>query len=147
MKESKSIISVLLVVMLLGVSLLMTACTGDVEDMAETDDEGLLLTLDLPSDSENDNEWTFEQDDKVFSCEDMFLEDEGAETGGEEQSFTLRPVKSGSTSIRFINKTTDTTYTYECTVNGSKDDVTIDSSKGESGGKEVNAPELVIENN
>lgn len=146
MKKYKRIISALMCALLLGASLLMTACSGDAEDLAESEDEGILMTLDLPSDSDNGDEWTFEQDDKLFSCEDMFLEDEGEEAG-EEQSFTLRPIKAGSTSIRFINKTTDTTYTYECTVNDSKDDITVDGSKGESGGKEVNAPEIFVENN
>ena len=143
MKKTTRMISGLLVITMLSIMALMTSCTNEPEE-EEAIDRGFSLILDLESDSEAGNTWKFEQSDKLFSCEEMLSEEEG---DGEIQSFVLRPVKAGSVTVKFSNKASDTTYTYECLIKDSLDDVTIESSKGESGGSDVDAPELVADNN
>lgn len=150
MRINKLLLSSLLIVLLIGITIMVTACSKSETDNADGSDnysENLLLTIELSSDSENGNEWSFEQDKDLFHCEEFFMEDEGNEEGGEIQAFTLYPKASGSTTLKFTNESTSTTYTYECTVNDKLDDVTIDTSNGESNGESVDAPELILERN
>ena len=132
---------------MIATSFLLTACFSDTEeDEPETEAGVAMLTLELPSDSANDITWEFEQNAEVFQCEDIFLEDEGAEEGSSElQTFTLTPGRSGEVTIRFINKSTETVYTYECEVLEDSGDIKVNSSKGESAGSEVEPPNVVIE--
>ena len=144
MKNERRIITALLMVMVLGLSLFVTACSKDDggDDVPEPTDVNVYVSLDLPSDSDNGVEWTLEQDKELFSCEDTFLVDEGA--GTELQSFEMKPVASGTATLTFKNESKETTYTYEVEV-GSDSNVTVKSSKGMSGETEVDAPQLIVE--
>lgn len=138
-----------MIVMLIGASLIMASCTDDGEE-AEIDDgavEKMIFALELESDSVSGNEWTVEQDDVLFDEEDVFLENEGDENGTEIQSFVLTPLKPGTVTVKFINESTATTYTYECTISEEMDEITVNSSAGEAGGAEVEAPEPMLERN
>ena len=149
MKNESRKITALLMVMVLGLSLFATACSkkDDADDAPEPTETNVYVSLDLPSDSDNGVEWTFEQDKELFSCEDTFLVDEGSETGsGELQSFELSPKASGTAILTFKCESKETTYTYEVEV-AEDGSVSVKSSSGLSGETEVDAPQLVIEKN
>ena len=151
MKKDKRLIAILLATVMIASSLLLTACFrgGDDEEPSDLTDEVMTLSLDLESDSENGVTWKFEQNAELFSYEDVFLQDEGyeGEGSGEVQSFTLRPVKPGEVSIRFINKTTETVYTYDCQISDNLDEITVTKTEGESAGEAVQPPNVVLERN
>lgn len=142
MKNEKRTLTALLMVMVLGLSLFVTACTKDSgADGSEPTEVNVYVTLDLPSDEANGSTWKFEQDKKLFSCEDTFLMDE---SNGELQSFELKPVAAGTATLTFTNESKETTYTYEVEV-GKDSSVSVKSSSGVSGGTEVDAPQISIE--
>lgn len=146
-KEKITIVSIIIAATLIA-SLFMTSCTREnEEDIDPPQESNLLMTIDLPSDSDNGNAWEFSQDKDIFVVEEYFAEDQGAENVKELHVFTLFPKTAGNTTVTFTNKTTKTTYTYECKVADSMDDIIIESSKGESDGNQVDAPELTVELN
>ena len=105
MKNDKVKFTSLLVVLVLGLSLFMSACSNDIDD--DDDDMGntdLMAVVDFESDSDNGIEWSFEQYDELFYCEDSFSVDESADEGAEMQSFSLFPKKAGDTTIRFSKR-------------------------------------------
>ena len=146
MKKLHFIISIVIV---FSISFILSSCTSEKEDAGSVEEGGLVLVLNLESDSDNGIEWVFEQDDSLFKCVKAFLEeeDENGEINTEIQTFTLKPINEGNTNIRFVNSSDGTTYTYECKVDESIDNIIVDSSKGESSGKEVDAPEIIVERN
>ena len=73
------------------------------------------------------------------------LGQEQVRQGGEVQSFELRPINAGTAVLTFRNESTDTTYTYEVEVDVDKNEITVKSSKGMSGGSETEAPQPAIE--
>lgn len=149
MKNKKRVITALAMVMMLGLSIFMTACSKDDSsgNVPDPDEVNVYMALDLPSDSDNGVEWTLEQDKELFDCNDTFLVDEGSEEGsGEVQSFELKPKYAGTATLTFRNESQDVTYTYDVEVDKDSN-ITLTGSKGVSGGSEVDAPEPVIEKN
>lgn len=151
MKKDKRLITILLAVAMISSSMFLTACFGGGGDEEPSDltDDVMMLSLDLESDSDNDVTWEFEQNAELFNCDDVFMEDEGyeGEGSGEVQSFTLRPVKPGEVSIRFINKSTETVYTYDCQISDDLSEITVTKAEGESAGEAVQPPNVVLEAN
>ena len=150
MKRDKMRITSLIIAIGLALSLFLTACTNDAEeDFEDMGNTSLMATIEFKSDSDNGNEWTFEQKDELFYCEEFYIvdEDEAGKEGLELQSFTLYPKKGGTTTVSFSNTTTDTIYSYECVVSDDLNEITVNSSKGVVGGAEADAPELVIDRN
>ena len=148
MKNNKYILKTILIIMTLVLAAFVTACSSNDDDGSDVEDlvDGVELSLEFPSDSDNGLEWKLEQSDNVFSCEDIFREDEGATDGnGETHLFQLRPVKAGSTTLVFTNSTGDTKYTYECQVDDKMENITVTSAAGEANGEPVDPPEPVIE--
>lgn len=147
--RNKVLRNTLLAFIMLGMIALMTSCffnddeDGDIPDI---DSSMVMMTIDLPSDTDNGVEWELEQSQPLFAHEDSFMADEGAEDGdGEVQSFIFTPTKAGSTTLTFTSTDKKTTYTYECEINEAKDDITIKSSTGVSDGESVQAPEPYVE--
>ena len=147
MKKYKNIAWILIFVMTIGFAFLMTACSGDDEESPDEYSEDILLTVELDSDSENGNQWEFEQDKEIFRCEELFIEDEGDDEHGEMHVFEMFPIAAGTATLRFTNATTNTVYTYKCTVSEKLDDITVDDSKGESNGESVEPAEMFVERN
>lgn len=152
MKKDKKFTSLLLIAAMLVSMVFLTACfgadDGDDAEPSDLNDEAMILALNLESDSDNGVEWDFEQDKELFDCEYVFLGNEGDDgEESEEQAFTLRPVKPGDVKISFENKTTETTYTYNCHISDDLTDIAVTGSEGESAGSAVEPPNVVLERN
>ncbi len=151
MKKDKRLIAGLLMIMLLASSAFLTGCFGDdeEEDIPVGGDGRMVMNLDLESDSDNGVMWEFEQDGDLFDCEDVFLVNEGYDGPGtgELHSFTLKPLRPGTTEVKFINESTSVTYTYEVEISENLDKITVLSSSGESGGEAVDPPNPILERN
>ena len=149
--KKNEITKMFVMILVLICAVALTSCfKKDDEEITDVymDAGVLLMSIDLNSDMDNGNQWELEQEPGIFEYEDIFLEDEGGEEGNNEvQSFTFYPKQSGKAVLKFTNKTTDTVYTYEVTVDEKVENITVDSKKGEAGGAEVEAPDLIIERN
>lgn len=149
MKKDRRLLITLLIISLVSTMAFMTACSKDdeedINDIPDSYDGKMLMTLDLESDSDNGVEWAVSQDKEIFSTEYVFLADENNEN--EVQSFTLVPDKSGSATVTFTNESTQTEYTYECTVNADMTEIEVENAKGVKEGQEVPAPEMSLERN
>ena len=150
MKTNKLLITTLLIFALLGFSVFLTACLNEdeevgPEDVPEVAGGAMIMTVTLPSDSENGSEWVFEQDGDLFTCEEAFLDNGSDDSSAEAQSFQLIPESAGTTKVSFTNQTEDTTYTYECEISEDLTDITINKSEGVKAGETVEAPTPVLE--
>lgn len=148
--KDKRLLPSLMALLLLACVIAFTSCSKEEEEIPEVFmDAGVLyMTIDFSSDMDNGVQWELEQDPAIFESEYIFLEDEGGDDGSNEvQSFTLYPKKAGTTILTFSSTEEDTVYTYECSIDENLEDITVNNKRGESGGKEVEAPELIVERN
>ncbi len=150
MKKDRRLLTTLLIALLVGTSVFLTACFNNDEDdsdyVPETAGGAMTASLLLPSDSENGSEWSFEQETNLFTCEDAFVDNGGDEEGSSEsQQFYLVPETPGTTTITFTNEAEGITYTYELEVSDDLTLITLNKSEGTQAGAAVEAPELKLE--
>lgn len=150
MLKERRLITTLLIAVLIGALVVLAGCTKEEDDsefVPDTYGGAMTATLALPSDSENESTWTFEQDPVLFTCEEAFVDNGTSESSTESQSFLLVPETAGTTTIIFTNQTEDTTYTYECEISEDFSQITVNKSEGMQAGAAIEAPELALERN